>query len=261
MFCIYPSEENRKLPKIPMPMDLYRKIVDDAATISQITQVAYAGLAEPLLDPCIVARVAYARQRRLDWRLEMYTNGVSLTPARFEQLKAAGLDIIVVSLNAASAEQHERIMGLKGKYDLVCSHADYAIANRGGMHVEVRAVATGDTFDTADAQAFVRRWGAVQFGGHGKLIGEMNWGGALGRTTSPFDPNSCCKRALDQIAVHRDGRVLLCCLDALGKYPWGDMKTQTIREVYNAAGYVEFREWHRDNQAAKHALCKVCTRV
>lgn len=138
VFCIYPSEENRKLPKIPMPMDLYRKIVDDAATISQITQVAYAGLAEPLLDPCIVARVAYARQHRPDWRLEMYTNGVSLTPARFEQLKAAGLDIIVVSLNAASAEQHERIMGLKGKYDQVCSHADYAIANRGGMHVEVQ---------------------------------------------------------------------------------------------------------------------------
>jgi radical SAM protein with 4Fe4S-binding SPASM domain len=243
-----------------MPLPLFHKIIDEAATIPQITMVAFAGLAEPLMDPLLIPRITYTKKKRQDWRTEMYTNGVRLTPERFEQLKAAGLDVIVISLNAASAEQHERLMGLKGKYDLVCSHADYAIAHSDSMYIDVRAVATVGEFTLDDARTFVKRWGVIQLGGHGKLVQELNWAGG-NRTVSEFDPNSCCQRALEQIAVHRDGRVLLCCYDPLGKYPFGDLKTQTIREVYNSAPYVEFREWHRDNQAAKHPLCKICTRV
>ena len=242
-------------------MPLFKKIIDDAVPLAPITQVAFAGLAEPLIDPMIVERIAYTKQSRPDWRLEMYTNGVFLTPDKFEALKSAGLDIIVISLNAANAEQHERIMGLKGKYGLVCANADYAIEHRGSMYLDVRAVADGETFAVEDARVFLKRWGSIILGGHGKLIGEMNWANQLYRTISPFDPNSCCKRALEQFSIHHDGRVNLCCLDPMSKYSWGDMKTQTIREVYNQAGYVEFREWHRDNQAAKHELCRICTRV
>ena len=260
VFCTYASEENRKLPKKPMPMDLYHKIINEAKDLAPITEIAFAGLGEPLLDPHIIERITYAKKARPEWRLEMYTNGVYLYPAVVDALKSAGLDILVISLNAVSAAQHRSIMGLVDKFDRVCRHADYA-RSCDGIRVEVRAVVTGDTFTQADAQTFIGRWGAVQFGGHGKLILEMNWAGALGRTITPFDPNSCCKRALEQISVHRDGRVNLCCLDPLGKYSWGDLKTQTIREIYNAAGYVEFREWHRDNQAARHPLCKVCTRI
>lgn len=261
VFCCYDSEENRKLPKKPMPMDLYQKIIDEAVTIPQINEIAFAGLAEPLMDPFIVERIKYAKQTCPEKRTEMYTNGVRLTPQRFDEIKAAGLDVLVFSLNAANAEQHQAIMGLKGKYDLVCEHIDYAIANKGEMkHIDARAVVTGDTFTIQDGRDFLRRWGITGYGGYGKLISERNWAGE-NRTTAEFDPNSCCKRALEQISVHRNGMVNLCCYDPLNKYPFGDLKTQTIREIYNAPGYVEFREWHRDNQAAKHPLCAICTRV
>lgn len=260
VFCTYPSEENKKEPKIPMPMELFRKIIDDAATIPQITEVAFAGLAEPLLDKHIVERVAYTRKTSPEKRTEMYTNAVFLTAEKFEALKAAGLQIMVMSLNAATAEQHERLMKLKGKYDLVCRNIDYAIANRGDMYIDVRAVVGGEDFTVEDARLFIKRWGAVPLGGHGKLISERNWA-AENRTVVAFDPNECCKRALEQISVHRDGRVNLCCYDPRSVYSFGDLKTQTLREVYNSSKYVEFREWHRDNQAAKHPLCKVCSRV
>lgn len=260
VFCTYPSDVNKALPKIPMPMDLFRKIIDDASTIPQITEVAFAGLAEPLLDRHLVERIAYTRKTCPEKRTEMYTNGVFLSPERFNALKSAGLQILVISLNAVNAEQHERQMGLKDKFDLVCANADYAIANRGSMYISVRAVVAGDAFTDEDMLVFGERWGNSRQGGHGSLVSERNWAGE-NRTVVKFDPNSCCMRALSQISIHRDGRVNLCCYDPRSVYPFGDLKTQTIREVYNAAGYVEFREWHRDNQAAKHPLCRVCSRV
>jgi hypothetical protein len=258
---MYDSAENRILPKRPMPMPLFKKIIDEAVTIPQINEVAFAGLAEPLMDPMLIERIAYTSAARPDWRLEMYTNGFALTPEKFEAIKAAGLDVLVISLNAVSAEQHALIMGVKGKYDLVCSHIDYAIAHKGTMaHIDTRAVVTGDTFTVADGFTFLRRWGVTHLGGYGKLITERNWAGEI-RTTAPFDPNSCCKRALEQISVHRDGRCNLCCYDALSKYSFGDLKTQTIREIYNSPAYVAFRQMHFENRAAEHPLCKVCTRV
>jgi len=261
VFCCYSSKENSKTIKRPMPMPLFKKIIDEAATIPQINEVAFAGLAEPMLDPFIIERIAYTKQVCPDKRMEMYTNGVRLTSERFEAVKSAGLDVMVISLNAINASQHEAIMGLKGKYDLVCANADYAVTHRGSMLITVRAVVTGDTFTRADADIFLRRWGVFKWGtGYGSLTSERNWAGE-NRTTAEFDPNSCCKRALEQISVHRDGRVNLCCYDPLSKYSFGDLKTQTIREIYNSVGYVEFRKWHCDNQAAKHPLCRICTRV
>ena len=261
VFCMYDSDENRKLPKRPMPMPLFQKIIDEAVTIPQINEVAFAGLAEPLMDPHLLERIAYTSAARADWRLEMYTNGFALTPEKFEAIKAAGLDVLVISLNAVSAEQHALIMGVKGKYDLVCANIDYAIAHKGDMaHIDTRAVVTGDTFTMDDGAAFLRRWGVTHLGGYGKLISERNWAGE-NPTSVPFDPNSCCKRALEQISVHRDGRCNLCCFDALSKYSFGDLKTQTIREIYNSSAYVAFRQMHFENRAAEHPLCRICSRV
>lgn len=262
-FCIYRSAENSREPKSHMPLPLFHRIIDEAKTIPAITFVTFAGLAEPLLDPHIVDRVRYAKQANPAWRIDLFTNGVYLTPDLFDTLVQAGLGALVISLNATSPEQHEKIMGLKGKYDLVCRHAEYAIANKGSCHVSVRAVWDGTNFGIFDAHAFAEKWGQTQRGtGCGDLITEGNWMNQLGHTTTkPFDPNSRCRRAVEQISVHRDGRVNACCLDPLNKHGWGDLKKQTIREVYNSDAYVKFREAHAFNRAAEYDFCATCTRI
>lgn len=260
-FCIYPSEENARLPKGHMSMALYKKIIDEAATIEPINILIFSGLSESLLDPLFTKRIAYAHQARPEWFIDVYTTGVLLTPDKFEELKAAGLTRAAISLNAVRPEQHEKIMGLKGKFDLVCENIKYAIAHRGDRTwVDVRAVYNED-FTMDDVREFYRRWGHAALDGYGKVNQEMNWAGQLGRTINEFDPNSACVRALGRITVYWDGRVPLCCLDLLVKHPFGDLNKQTLREIYNSPEYVRFRELHRDNRAAQHPACAVCTRA
>lgn len=268
-FCIYRSKENEAQPKGFMPWDLFTKIIDEAATIPQIDSIAWSGLAEPLTDPKLIERVAYAKNARFSWFQEMYTNGVFLTPEKFDALREAGMDHVSISLNAVNQEQHEKIMGIKGKFQTVCDNADYARTHTVSptdperkCNIQVKAVINGDQFTMDDHFWFLARWGTAKDGkGHGQAVTEMNWADQ-NRTIREFDPNSCCRlRALGQLSVHWDGRVNLCCLDPMGKYPWGDLKTQTIREIYNAPAYVQFREDHFNDQAAKHPMCAVCTRV
>jgi len=251
-----------------MSMELYRKIIDEAATIPEITHIAFSALGEPLLDRFLVERVAYARKARPDWTpFEVYTNGTYLTPAKFEALRDAGIDSLTISLNAVTPEQHEKIMGIKGKFGQIVANAKYAIANtQGKCEVIVKAVRNEDTFDEVDQVKFHMMWGIRLapdvYPGNGQVVLEANWaGGTRTIETRVLDPDSMCGRAVGQISILWDGKVTMCCFDPLNTFPLGDLKTQTIREIYNSEKYTTFREDHFLNRASKYELCAKCTRV
>lgn len=265
-FCVYSKPENT-LPKGVMDMELYRKIIDDAAGHPQIDSIAFSALGEPLLDRFLVERVAYARKARPDWSpFEVYTNGVNLTPEKFEALKAAGIDSLTVSLNAVSPEQHERIMGLKGKFGTVVSNARYACDHAGDVDVLVKAVRDDEEFDLTDQVKFYMVWGMRLRPdikpGNGQVVSMCNWAGGVklieGRT---IEPDSCCGRAVGQLSILWDGTVTLCCYDPLAKHNLGNLRNQTIREVYNGEWYTQFREDHANDRASKYEICANCTRV
>lgn len=249
-FCVYPKL-NRKGNS--MPMALYRKIVGEAAQSKHIDTVKITGLGEPTLDPLLEERIRLAKEAGL--KTEIFSNGSHLTPARFDSLKEAGLNSLVVSLNAVRQDQHEAIMGLVGIFDRTCSYIEYAIANRGDMSVLVRAVYTGDTFTYEDAKLFKERWGIC-----GDCVAEGNWSGD-NRKRRDFDPNEACHRALNHIYVMYDGRVSTCCFDPAGKQVFGDLNTQTLQEVYSSEKYYTFREDHYNDEAAKYEICANCTRI
>ena len=266
-FCVYRKPENTR-PRGTMSMDLYKKIIDEAATIPQIDSIAFSALGEPLLDKHIVERVAYAHKMRPDWTpFELYTNGVYLTPEKFDALRDAGVDSLTISLNAVNAKQHERIMGLVGKYETVVGHALYAKDNtRGKVDLLVKAVRDNKLFTESDQVEFYLRWGARLrpdlLPGVGQVVYMCNWAGEVKTLEDrEITPDSCCARALCQFSILWDGIVSLCCYDPLAKYPFGDLKTQTIKEIYNSDSYLKFREMHAEDRAGEHPHCRVCTRV
>lgn len=249
-FCPYPTL-GRAGP--PMSMPLFMKIVDEAITIPQIKNYVLHGLGEPALDRHIVERVRYLR-RRTKRSIEVFTNGISMAPVLIDALAEAGLTCLVFSVNAVRPEQHDSIMGGKGKFGTVCLNAQYAI-DRGQLEVECHAVETGTTFTREDTAEFRQRWGE-----HANVIRLNNWAGDID-SPSAFDPNSPCSRALGQIYVMVDGRVTMCCLDPAGKTVFGDLKTETIRAIYNSEAYTRFREDHAQGRAATHPACAGCTRT
>jgi len=258
-FCVYPKVRDWRAGGL-MDMDLFKKIVDEAATIPPITTLIFHGLGEPTLDPKLEERIAYATLKMPKIMKNMFTNGVYLTPDRFERLKAAGIGSVIISLNAVSQEQHTRIMGLEGKFDQVVSNTLYAIEHNDDVNVEVHAVINKDEFTAVDGHSFLNQWGIKGKGGFGLTVQEGNWAGD-NRTIRDFDPSSCCFRAIGSINVLWNGIISACCFDPLGKLPFGDLNKHTLRELYNAEEYVQFREAHAQNRADQYDICRTCTRI
>jgi radical SAM protein with 4Fe4S-binding SPASM domain len=258
-FCAYKSPENTR-PKGHMSMELFRKIVDDASTNPHIGSMAFSALGEPLLDPFLEERIAYAKEKCPHWSMiDVYTNGVFLTPEKFLALQAAGIGGISISLNAINHKQHEAVMGLKGKYSTVVANARYAIDHADGMTIRVKAVCGRDSFTLRDASYFLTMWGKVEEGGYGVIVKELNWAGK-NRTINAQNKWKC-PQALGSISILHDGTVSLCCFDPFAEYKLGDLNTQSLREIYNGEFYTKFREDHDLNRFHKYPICASCTKV
>ena len=260
VFCpledpLYYSKNDAKTGIMSFP--LFAKLIDEAKTIPEFNVVVMTGLGETLLDPHLDTRIKYIRAARNDWETSVFTNGFSLSPPRFDRLADAGLQNLIISLNATRSEEHHATMKLGlGAFDKISRFADYAIGS-GRMRVVVNAIVSLDRWTGEQVKTFKDRWGDAAH-----MTWENNWAGA-NRTISEypaFKPNETCPRAIDSIYITWNGKVSMCVLDPMAKHGFGDASVKTIREVYNSEEYVRFRTAHNENRADEFVVCRNCTR-
>ena len=106
----------------------------------------------------------------------------------------------------------------------------------------------------------MKNWGGgVADGGNAFLHLEGNWAGKNYKVrTTQTTP---CSRALSSIMVLADGRVSLCCQDAEGEVTFGDLHTETLRDIYQKEAYVKLRQTHIDGRRNELLLCKDCAMI
>jgi MoaA/NifB/PqqE/SkfB family radical SAM enzyme len=112
-FCPYP-QVSETLPQGTMDDELFRKLVDELADHpQQVQRLMLYLMNEPLLDPQIVDRINYAKQRCPWVPVHILTNGSLLTEKRGQALIESGLDWIGISVHGFSPGAYNEAMGLK----------------------------------------------------------------------------------------------------------------------------------------------------
>jgi len=258
-FCVYPEAAKERSGK-KMRRHTFEDIIDDAEVLG-VGKVVLNGLNEPLLDPDLESKIEYVRAKMPRAFIEIYSNGLLMTPRRFDSLADAGLSGVVFSLNAVTPRQHEEIMGMKGKFDLIEGHIDYARENKKGVTVEVHAVMNPDYFDHSDEMSFYHRWGHYnEPNGVGAVIREGNWANELD-AIKKFSPNEKCGRATNQMYITYDGRVTTCCFDPFGRQVFGNVEKESLKVIRDSEEYVAFRKAHEEDRADEYDICRNCTRI
>jgi hypothetical protein len=243
-----------------MEMDLFHKIIDEAVSIPIVEQVTLTGLGEPFLDKNLVERVKYIRKKMPGIEITVFSNGSYLTEEKSRELRDAGLSILYVSLNAVNKKARQEIMKLDD-YETVTEQLHKAMEIGGDkMKVIVKAIVSKDLMQVGESDKFSDNWGGpYNEGGSAFLHLEGNWAGDM--WPMRVKPTAPCSRALKQIMVLWDGRVSLCCFDGEGKEILGDLKTQTIREVFNGEKATGIRLAHVQGRRGELPLCETCTSI
>ncbi len=239
-----------------MTMDVFRVVVDKVAgSGAPINLITHAGLGEPLIDKHLGERLRYERDVLPKAMRVVYTNAALLTERKLESLLDAGLDRMSISFNGMRKDTYERVMKLDYDATLANVHAalEYRARTGARFSVVISCVPT-EHHTEEEIREFQEYW--RDKADIVVVPPWITWGGAFdGDKPARQLP---CRYLWSILLVNYDGTVIMCCEDYEQKYPLGDLKTQSVLEVFN--GDIAVRQ--RRNQLAGNfdepEVCRGC---
>ena len=253
-FCPYPQKETEKGA---MDQALFEKIIDDC-TRFPLAKIEPLLNGEPFVDPRIIERLEHIRRRLPRTILHLVTNGNAMIPRRADEVaEMGGVDRLIISLNTLDPIVYRNVMGLDLERTLQnISHVlDPKRRRRVARRIYVRMVRRPDsTLEEQDRfLAFCRAHRVRPF-----ILAQHNYKGDI-ESDLPIPSHPC--QMLDRVDILSDGRVALCCSDAEGKYAWGDVRKQSVLEIYRGAVARRYRDAHRRGRRRDLEPCRGCNVV
>lgn len=268
-FCPYPYTIHLQ-DKLVMDDALYSKIVEECVCEPDLHDFVPMSKNEPLLDVKMEDRVAQFKSKAQAHQLvEIVTNGSPLTPARIRRLIQAGVDLITVSVNAATEATYKKVMlGLSWKQ--VMSNLA-ALSNEDLSKVNVYLRFVNEKKNRKDMKVFRKKWK-----GFNLFSFDINnrAGTVRGYETMLINYNEFIQRIKRMAASHiypvcpyifsmmhvlENGDVPMCSNDWANREVLGNVRTQTIREIYNSPRMKQLREWMAEGRFEEIEACRECS--
>jgi hypothetical protein len=248
--CVFCPRDDMKRRQGVMDDALYRKIVDDCAALG-IGHVRLHNYGEPFVDRRLTEKIAYAKQKGIA-EVGVISNGSLIDEGVARGAVEAGLDAINISVDASGREVFERTrVGLK--YDAVIANIERLVRIRAELgRTHPKLILSFVRQNNGDEErAFIEHWRRIADKIH--ITDIHNWAGTLNRESDVRFP---CYRQWLTFTVLWDGRVSLCCADFDGKVILGDLRTASIREVWESEAYRLVRREHLESGGP--AICRAC---
>jgi len=258
-----PRELNRSFGY--MDVNLFQKIIDESILYGKRLIITINKDGEPLLHPELSQMIKYAKDKKAAHKINFYTNGILLTEEMSFGLIKSGLDTIHISIDAFTKETYRKIKNSQ-KLEVVEENVKRLVALKKKLQsktplVVVKIIKAPDTQN--EIKPFIHKWkGIADF----IEIGEYhNWDGTL-NDSNQFSPNKLfngikrypCTFLWYNPVILWDGRVTTCCVDYQGKGIIGDLKENTLAEIWQGNILQKLRRAHLEGRYDAVPLCNKC---
>ena len=258
--CLSCPRDQMKREKGFMPFDLFTKIIDDAAGC-RVKRIHFYLHGEPLLHPQIVEMIAYIKKTKMG--ITITTNGMALDQDKITKLLRAGLDsgdYFTVSVFGGTRETHEKLM-VNVKHEKVKENI------RDFVRLRTLHKVNGPVIETImyvmpenkhDEKAYRGTWDGIVDHvkiAHGISNAFRKWG--MHDVDLPVRMRTC-PNLWERLTVCWNGDVTLCCMDVNGSFLLGNLKENTIQEMWDSPKLDAVKEMHRAGKVNDIELCKYC---
>lgn len=256
-FCPY-SSMDRKGER--MSDELIDKIISDLEQIPAslpFTILPYK-VSEPFVEPRIFTICEKINARLPNAKISFISNGGALSAAKIDKLlELKNIGYLNISLNFISPEQYESVMRIPFQrtlenIDLLHSRA----IETGGFHFPVRITRVSGT--KAEDAAYLR-WVASRYPLFQAVITNRNdWIGNCSSDDETLQvPDTACSRWFD-FSITATGEVAMCCMDGNAEYSKGNVKQQSVLEIYGQGWLKDLRQ-NAPGRQTVGAPCNRCT--
>lgn len=242
-----------------MSLELFKKLFDKiAAEAGQYDTFTFSGIGEPLLDEGINKKIEYVKKHN-DMHVLILTNASQLSVSRFKELQSLGVNSIRVSFYGIDAASYSKMHGVKN--DMAFSVVRDNLVEICRIKDKASILITLNVLDEQSLD-YVNEW--IKFWNNRANLIEVwrphNWVDCKHfRQVQAERINTCGRPFNGPLQVQADGTVIMCCFDFDGKLILGDLKTQTLQEIFSSPMYNKLVECHTSgNFKASGLICENC---
>ena len=261
-----------------MDMDVYRKIIDDFGTRGGV--LTFGTFGEPLMDKFMQERIEYLKHYPKIHKVEVLTNGFFLNDKIVPTLLEHGVGVDI-SLDELDKQTFEDVK--KMSFDVVRDNiVNFLEANKKApqsVPVNIRIKTLKTVEETMEQELFKiissHDCSVVLNSVDDNII--SNWAGKLDKesfikeyeistnnktryTHKRFNQTNIapCTQLWKWMVVYWDGSVVLCCADMFSRTVVGDLKLNSITEVWNGPQLKKYREQMVSRKRFDVAICQDC---
>jgi radical SAM protein with 4Fe4S-binding SPASM domain len=250
-----------------MDIEIYERILSDIGNFTRPLNVLrlYKD-GEPLLHPEFVKMVALAKKLENIKRVETTTNGSKLTRDKIDQVLNAGIDRIVISIEGVTENKYLQFAKVKIDFALFVDNLTYLFNRRGKCKVHIKTVSQNlgegekdifmNTFGPISDRIFIENivesWPGFEIDQKDNASLKEN---AIG---NKVDRKRICPYLFYTLSINSDGTVSPCCVDWNRKLIIGNIKHQTIQEIWLGEDLQALRQKHIKSGRKSVEQCSGC---
>jgi radical SAM protein with 4Fe4S-binding SPASM domain len=255
--------ENKTFWKVEnFDIKTYEKIVSDGVPLG-LRSIKFQYLGEPLVNKNLVKMIKFAKKAGVV-DVMFNTNASLLDEKKSEEIILSGVDKVFFSFDSPYREQFNKIR-IKGDYDLVLKN----IKN----FMKIKKDLKSDTPITRVQMVLMKEnkkeWDDFQklFSGlvdtiayvdyldHGTQKDQNTKGVVkIGSRKKKF----CCPQLWQRMFIHPDGIVTPCCIDSNRELIMGNIRKDSIKEIWKNEAYQDIRKKHLDGKIDEVPTCRKC---
>lgn len=250
-----------------MELSMFKKMIDQLVEFKEpIRVLRMYKEGEPLMNPHFSDMVEYAKKSGYVKRIDTTTNGVLLKPELNRKIVKAGLDQINISVNGVSDEQIFLNTGRKISFKEYVEGIRDLYNNRGDCTVYVKSIKDVlneeeqkkffDVFGEISDRIFLERlspaWPCFEFDECDYMYEEV------GNYEQAVENRQVCPYLFYIMVVNSDGTVSTCVGDWKHHQIVGDIKSNTIKEIWQGERLREYQFGHLYGNKSGMEMCQKC---
>lgn len=230
-----------------MDFNLYRKIIDDLQEFEHpVKTIRLYGFGEPLMNPYFCDMVQYAKASDKVLAVDTTTNGFILNPVCNQELIDSGIDRINISINGMSDNQYKNFTGREVDFNKLVKDIEhlYSIKKKTIIFIKIN----GDYLSEKEKDLFFKIFTPISDGCSEEHIMSCwydteieNINPNVGVYGQPLNNVKICPYIFYAYTIHANGETSVCFLDWNKKMIIGDVRYQSIQEIWNGNKFKEFR--------------------
>lgn len=272
-FCpeSFPDYEEKTGGPSSLDLEAFGRVCDQILSLGRLRTLNLYMLGEPFANRRLPEFIALAKARGVADRIVVTSNGTLLNEAMAERVIASGLDYLRISVYGTDQESFTRITTSRIPFDRIHTQVRRLkeLRDAQGLSNPYIYVKMIDSGDAATNERFIALFAPVC--DQVAIEPVMNWddpaeGSLSGRSrdellATPFfgRRKEVCPFPFYSLVVHSDLTVSVCCVDWAKRTIVGNLRTETLEQVWRGDALRRFRMMHLERRRHENPACSSCT--